>query len=72
MHVARGVVVSAQEGRFMLASSDGRMRLMMLAPDAGWEAQDLPGLVARRSSVTVTYQLADGRMAGIVRRLRED
>jgi hypothetical protein len=67
----RGRITSAQEGRFMVASPDGRQRLMTLAPGAGIEAHDLPGLIRAGRPVTVHYTLAEGRHTGIAHRIEE-
>lgn len=69
--VTRGTVASAQEGRFLLAREDGRMQLMILAPSAGLEPQDLPDLVRRASLVAVRHRPAEGRRAAVAERVRE-
>jgi hypothetical protein len=65
MHVAEGMVVVAQEGRFLLA--DGSRALpFVLAPGAGIEAQDLPELVRRQRRVAVRYRSGHGMGVGVV------
>lgn len=65
IETVHGVVASAQEGRFLLACEDGRMRLMMLASSAGTEPQDLPDLVRRGCRVVVHHRPASGRRAAV-------
>lgn len=64
-----GKIVSAQEGRFLLACDDGRMHLIMLAPGAGVEPQDLPDLIRSGRSVAVTLRPAEGCHASVAERL---
>jgi hypothetical protein len=71
MESAIGVIAVAQEARFLLARPDGRSQLMILAPGAGVEAQDLPGLVRSACSVRVAYEVLADRRAALAHRLEE-
>jgi hypothetical protein len=71
METATGVISLSQEGRFLLALPDGRAQLMILAPGAGVEAQDLPDLVRRACRVRVAYQAMADRHAALAHRLEE-
>lgn len=62
-----GIVTLVQEGRFQVATADGRAMLLILASDAPLEPQDLPALAERAVRVTVHYstpkELTTARLA---------
>lgn len=64
-----GTVVSAQEGRFLLSCGDALMHLVVLAPGAGVEPQDLPAIIHGGRSVAVTLRPAEGCHAAVAERL---
>jgi hypothetical protein len=65
MKQATGVITLAQEGRFRLATADGRSQLFILSHDAPMEPQDLPRLAAMGLRVVVHYSEAADRIAGL-------
>ncbi len=67
-HVA-GIVTVVQEGRFRLATDDGRSVLFTLAHDAAIEPQDLPDLLGR-GRVHVACSAASGRNAMVAHGVR--
>jgi hypothetical protein len=69
-HVS-GIVTVVQEGRFRLATDDGRSVLFTLDHRAQIEPQDLPDLIGR-ARVDVTYTTTSGRKALIAHDLRPE
>jgi hypothetical protein len=55
MHSVRGRVIAVQEGRFRLATDDGRVMPFVLSHKAGAEPQDLPPLMAKMARVRISY-----------------
>ncbi|EWY40638.1 hypothetical protein N825_34570 [Skermanella stibiiresistens SB22] len=61
-----GVITIVQEGRFRMEQEDGQPILLVLAPSAPIEPQDLPGLKRARARVTVAYEDSATLVAGVV------
>lgn len=64
-----GIVTVVQEGRFRLATDDGRSILFTLDASATIEPQDLPDLLAR-GRVGVAYSTPTGRKALVAHGIR--
>jgi hypothetical protein len=71
METATGMIAVVQEGRFLLARPDGGLQLMILAPGAGVEAQDLPDLARRARTVRVAWTPISDRRAAVATRVEE-
>jgi hypothetical protein len=66
-----GIITVVQEGRFRLASDDGRSLLFTLAHGAPVEPQDLPALAGNRR-VEIEYSRPQGLKALTAHDLRTD
>jgi hypothetical protein len=69
MRSATGIVNAVQEGRFQLATDDGRFFRFMLHHRASIEPQDLSALQRSRARVRVDFRDSKHMIAGIARRL---
>ena len=69
MHSVRGRVIGVQEGRFRLATDDGRVMPFVLSHKAGAEPQDLLPLAARTAWVRVSYSESPHLIADIAHRV---
>jgi hypothetical protein len=69
VHSVRGFVNAVQEGRFQLATDDGRFLGFVLHHRASVEPQDLPALQRSRARIQVEYRDSGHLIAGIARRL---
>ncbi len=69
MQTECGIITVVQEGRFRLASDDGRSLLFMLDASARVEPQDLPALL-HGPRVRVAHVAAPGRHARVARDIR--
>ena len=69
MRSATGTVNAVQEGRFQLATDDGRFFEFVLHHRASVEPQDLSQLQGSRARVRVEFSGSKHLIAGIARRL---
>jgi hypothetical protein len=69
MHSVRGRVIAVQEGRFRLATDDGRVLPFVLSHKASAEPQDLPPLAARPVRVLISYSESPHLIADIAHRV---
>ena len=67
MGTMEGIVTIVQEGRFQLTDDDGVSHLLILAPGAGAETEQLTPLQHRQARVRVRYDHALG-VIGLVAR----
>ena len=67
----RGRIMLCQEGRFRLASTDGRSTLFILSRKAPLEPQDLESLARRMAPVEVRHEPAPGLNARLAHDITE-
>ena len=73
MRSLSGRIIGVQEGRFALATDDGRVLPLMLSRRATAEPQDLGPLFASGARVRVDYEDSPRLVSGVAHRiLRED
>jgi hypothetical protein len=72
MQVTVGIITVVQEGRFRLASEDGRSLLLTLAAAAPHEPQDVQALQAEGVRVGVVHEDAPGRASGVAHEIRPE
>ena len=70
MQSAEGVIILAQEGRFVVVTDGGRVMHFLLAHDASLEPQDLPLLKRDRRRVRVHYTEPSRLVAHVAHALR--
>ena len=70
MQSAEGVVILAQEGRFVLVTDGGRVMRFLLAHDASLEPQDLPLLKRDQRRVRVEFTEPSHLVAHVAHALR--
>ena len=70
MRWIEGRITAVQEGRFLLAADDGRVRQFVLAHNAAAEPQDLPALSQTGVRVRLAYRDSRHLLCGVAQQLK--